>query len=204
MPGLDGADPRRQLPRRRRCPAAGGTAGSQPADQPLLPRSLEVSNDRFAAFVAAAGYITLAERPLSAERFPALEASERAPGSPVFQPVGPGSDLAGRGQLPVVRVADEDAEAFARWAGYALPREAQCEFAARGGLNDPIVAWCNSWNPHRANTWQGPFPSSNTAEDGYLGTAPVGSFPASVDGLFDRTGNATSAATLTTALPLRG
>ncbi len=47
----------------------------------------EVTNDRFAAFVAATGYVTVAERPLSVEQFPELKASERGPGSLVFQPV---------------------------------------------------------------------------------------------------------------------
>ena len=71
-------------------------AGAQlPEEQPArslrispfcLDRS-EVTNDRFAAFVAATGYVTVAERPLSTEQFPELKASERAPGSLVFQPV---------------------------------------------------------------------------------------------------------------------
>jgi formylglycine-generating enzyme required for sulfatase activity len=197
-------------------------AGAQlPEEQPagslrISPFCLdrtEVTNDRFAAFVAATGYVTVAERPLSTEQFPGLKASERAPGSLVFLPVsgegpieelswwhwvrgadwrhpeGPGSDLAGRGQHPVVQVAYEDAETFARWAGGSLPSEAQWEFAARGGLKDRVFAWGNTWNPHKANTWQGQFPSTNTAEDGFSGTAPVGSFPANGYGLFDMTGN---------------
>lgn len=213
------------------CPASmvlipGGSyrigAGAQlPEEQPigslrLSPFCLdrfEVSNDRFAAFVAATGYVTVAERPLSAEQFPDLRDDERAPGSLVFLPVaadgpieelswwhwvpgadwrhpeGPGSDLTGRGQHPVVQVAYEDAEAFARWSGHSLPSEAQWEVAARGGLNDRIFAWGNTWNPHKANTWQGPFPRRDSAEDGFSGTAPVGSFQANGYGLFDMTGN---------------
>ena len=40
-----------------------------------------------------------------------------------------------------------------------------------------------------ANTWQGDFPLHNTGEDGYDGTAPVGSYPPNGYGLFDMTGN---------------
>ncbi len=64
-----------------------GAAAQLPEEQPgrrlrISPFCLdrtEVSNDRFAAFVAATGYVTVAERPLSAEQFPELKASERAP-----------------------------------------------------------------------------------------------------------------------------
>ena len=59
---------------------------------PFCLERTEVSNDRFAAFVAATGYVTVAERPLSIEQFPELQTSERAPGALVFQPV-PGSGL---------------------------------------------------------------------------------------------------------------
>ena len=173
----------------------------------------EVTNQQFAAFVAATGYRTVAERPLSIEQFPGLSPAEREPGSLVFRPVpgdgpieelswwhwvpganwrhpeGPGSDLSGREQHPVVQVAYEDAEAFAAWAGASLPSEAQWEFAARGGLQDRVFAWGNRWNPQRANTWQGRFPSKNTGEDGFAGLAPGGSFVANGYGLFDMTGN---------------
>ena len=173
----------------------------------------EVTNQQFAAFVAATGYRTVAERPLSIDQFPGLSPNEREPGSLVFRPVpgqgpieelswwhwlpganwrhpeGPGSDLRGREHHPVVHVSYEDAQAFADWAGASLPSEAQWEFAARGGLKDRVFAWGNRWNPHRANTWQGPFPTTNTGEDGFAGLAPVGSFAANGYGLFDMTGN---------------
>ncbi len=202
---------------RFRIGAAGQLAEEREADGVRLSSfclgSHEVTNQQFAAFVAATGYRTVAERPLSIEQFPGLSPGEREPGSLVFQPVpgpgpieelswwhwvpganwrhpeGPGSDLQGRDQHPVVQVAYEDAEAFAQWAGASLPSEAQWEFAARGGLKDRVFAWGNRWDPHRANTWQGRFPTTNTGDDGFAGLAPVGSFAANGYGLFDMTGN---------------
>ena len=40
-----------------------------------------------------------------------------------------------------------------------------------------------------ANTWQGHFPYLNTGAAGWIGTSPVGSFPASDFGLSDMIGN---------------
>jgi hypothetical protein len=40
-----------------------------------------------------------------------------------------------------------------------------------------------------ANTWQGVFPVYNSGEDRYVGTAPVGCFPANGYGIFDMIGN---------------
>ncbi len=180
---------------------------------PFCLAAHEVTNRQFAAFEAATGYLTVAERPLSVEQFPELKARERAPGSLVFRPVaaggpieelswwhwvpgadwrhpqGPASTIEGLEDHPVVQIAFEDAEAYAAWAGASLPSEAQWEFAARGGLKDQVFSWGNTWKPGLANTWQGEFPVTNTAEDGYRGTAPVGSFPANGYGLFDMTGN---------------
>ena len=93
---------------------------------------------------------------------------------------------------PVVHVAWADVEAYAEWVGKELPTEAEWEFAARGGLDGAPFAWGDEHDPGgrwMANTWQGEFPIQNTGDDGYEGTAPVGSFPANGYGLRDMIGN---------------
>jgi len=176
-----------------------------------------VTNAQFAAFVAATGYVTVAERPLDADLYPGAKPENLQPGGLVFHmtegpvdtrdisnwwrwtqgacwraPEGPGSTIEGRENHPVVQVAYEDAEAYAAWAGKALPSEAQWEFAARGGLEGAEFAWGDDLAPggvHVANTWQGPFPWRNFLADGFERTCPVGSFPANPYGLFEVCGN---------------
>ncbi len=174
----------------------------------------EITNADYQKFVEATGYVTVAERPLPKEQFPNLSDEQRSPGSLVFippgedvqqvpylswwhwvpganwlHPQGPESSLEGKENYPVVHIAYEDAVAYADWAGKQLPTEAQWEYAARGGLQDRIFAWGNKYSAKKANTWQGRFPFANDKQDGYVGTAPVASFPPNKYGLYDMTGN---------------
>ncbi|WP_124981025.1 formylglycine-generating enzyme family protein [Nonlabens xiamenensis] len=106
-------------------------------------------------------------------------------------PEGPGSDIVGKDDYPVVHVAYEDANAYCRWANRRLPTEAEWEAAAQGGDRDLIFTWGNDPEllTQRANTWQGVFPTQNLPEDGYTYIAPVGSYPPNDLGIYDLIGN---------------
>lgn len=177
-----------------------------------------VTNAQFAAFVAATGYRTFAEVPPDPADYPGMPPEMARAGSLVFRqprgpvdlqdfrkwwtfcfdaswraPLGPGSSIERLQDHPVVHIAYQDAEAYAAWAGKALPTEAQWEYAARGGLHDAEFAWGDELAPDGrmlANFWQGEFPWHNEMLDGWERTSPVRTFPANGFGLFDMIGNA--------------
>ena len=108
-------------------------------------------------------------------------------------PLGKDSDISEKGGHPVVCVNHEDAAAYAEWAGKRLPTEAEWEFAARGGLASKTYVWGDELKPGNqwmANTFHGDFPTKDSGEDGFIGSAPVKSFESNGYGLYDMAGNA--------------
>ena len=174
-----------------------------------------VTNAAFDAFVHATGYLTVAERPLDPTDFPGAPVENLVAGSMVFtqtpgpvdlthlsqwwtwtpgaswrHPTGPGSNLDGRAEHPVVHVSYEDAESYCEWTGFDLPTEAQWEYAARGGIGAGIYTWGDQpeeSHERRANYWHGDFPWR--PDPGYGATTTTGSFPPNGYGLEDMAGN---------------
>ena len=178
---------------------------------------IPVTNRDFQLFVAATGYVTLAELAPDPAQYPAARPEMLRAGSSLFMPAsgpvsledpfqwwrfsfdtdwrhpwGPQSTIDTLMDHPVVHIAYADADAYAQWIGKELPTEAEWEVAARGGLDRAPFAWGSDLAPGgamMANYWQGAFPHENLLLDGYERTSPVRTFPPNHYGLYDMIGN---------------
>lgn len=171
----------------------------------------EVTNRQFAKFVAATGYVTVAERPVDPAMFDVpleqVPPDLLKPGSAVFRPPAQPSNKYGdwweyvpganwrrphgptgpdaKANEPVVHLAWVDMSAYAEWRGGRIPTEAEWEYAASAGAEK----YTEQPSPDAANSWQGVFPLKNAATDGFEGIAPVGCFRPNIFGLYDMVGN---------------
>jgi sulfatase modifying factor 1 len=165
-----------------------------------------VTNARFTEFVDATGHRTDAENAgwsfvfggFLPDDFEPTRGIANAPwwrqvfGGDWRHPEGPATSVEDRLDHPVVHVSWNDAKAFAAWAGARLPHEAEWEMAARGGLEQARFPWGDELEPggrHAMNVWQGNFPSRNTGDDGWLGTAPVDAYEPNGHGMMNMSGN---------------
>lgn len=165
-----------------------------------------VTNAAFKQFIDATGYVTDAEKFGWSYVFYLLVPEEKrtqfqsVPQTPWWlcvegatwqTPEGEGSDIINRMDYPVVHVSRNDAIAYCQWAGKRLPTESEWEYAARAHTTTrfPWGDELTLGDQQMANTWQGDFPRTNDALDGYVGTAPVYTYAPNGFGLYQMIGN---------------
>ena len=148
---------------------------------------------QFRTFVEETGYQTQAEQfgdagLLNLETYQWM----LIPGATWEYPTGPDGEKANDAH-PVTQVSWNDAVAYAKWKGHRLPTELEWEHAAKGAESaSEQYAWGDVLyvaGEAMANTWDGKFPVTNTEEDGFLLTSPVGEFGKTPLGLTDMGGN---------------
>ena len=149
----------------------------------------EVTNRFFQQFVQQTSYRTTAEREGKTEEVSGAHWRKPEGGETVFN--------SNREEHPVVSVSWEDAQAYCRWAEKRLPTEAEFEYATRA--NTETKYWWGNDNPgsrrvanigdESAKRQYSNWTIMTGYDDGYVRTAPVGSFETNPFGLHDMTGN---------------
>lgn len=170
-----------------------------------------VTNRRFGVFINETGYQTESERfgwsfvfhlHLPKKHREELRKSRAVsgldwwlavPGADWSHPIGPNSEITAELENhPVTHISWNDSKAFCMWSGKRLPTEAEWECASRGGLDQMLYPWGNTFqrrSSYRANIFQGDFPKKDTGKDGFKGTCPVDQYEPNNWGLFNCVGN---------------
>lgn len=154
----------------------------------------ETTNDQFAAFVKATGFVTDTERRHNAMVFeppmPEFRWIQDRSASWRFPNGRTRGGIEGKGCHPVTCISFADALAYCKWAGVRLPSLDEWEAACRAGTSTEY-----SFGSDRkkiglyANVWHGRDHLKPDISDGFLTTAPVASFKANPLGLYDMYGN---------------
>ena len=158
----------------------------------------EVPNRFFQQFAQQTSYRTTAEQEGKAWALTAAGKPEEVSGAHRRKPEGGETVFdSNREEHPAVSVSWEDAQAYCRWAGKRLPTEAEFEYATRAGTETKY--WWGNGNPgsrrvanigdESAKRQYSDWTIMTGYDDGYVRTAPVGSFKANPFGLHDMTGN---------------
>jgi formylglycine-generating enzyme required for sulfatase activity len=152
----------------------------------------EVTNAMFAQFVSATHYLTDAEKRGTGYVYQISSGDTvKITGASWRHPHGPGSNIDGLEQHPVVQMSWNDASAYCKWAGGRLPTEAEWEKAARG-TDGRLYPWGDQApEGNLANLADKQLDPFYEVDDGFKFTAPVGSYPdgASPSGALDMIGN---------------
>jgi len=154
----------------------------------------ETTNAEFAAFVAATGYVTDAERLHNAMVFEPPQKEFRWIRDPsAFWRYPNGKtrgDLTGKENHPVTSISYHDALEYCKWAKVRLPSLEEWEVACRAGTKTDYFFGENGAQIGKyANVWHGRNHLKPDASDGYMYTSPVGSFAPNPLGLYDMYGN---------------
>jgi sulfatase modifying factor 1 len=154
----------------------------------------ETTNRQFAAFVAATGYVTDAEKRHNALVFqPGLDEFRWLSDSTACWRYPNGVSRGGitnRMNHPVTCISYHDVEAYCKWAGVRLPTLDEWEIACRAGTRTNYFFGSNDKAISQyANIWHGHDHKQADWSDGYMYTSPVGHFKPNPWGLYDMYGN---------------
>lgn len=154
----------------------------------------ETTNRQFDAFVSATSYITDAERTHDALVFrPGLQEFRWINDTTAYWRFPNGKSCGGiehKMNHPVTCISYDDILAYCKWAGVRLPSLDEWEIACRAGSETDYFFGNDAGKIGQyANIWHGKDHLLADSSDGYMYTAPVGSFKPNAWGLYDMYGN---------------